>query len=146
MKVVLIADVKSKGKKGDLINVPDGYARNFLFPKNLAVLADNAALSELKSRKDATEHHKQEEIAAAQTVADKINGQTVTLKAKAGTSGRLFGSITSKEIADEINRTFSVNIEKKKLSIADIKNFGDYTADVKLYKGISAKVNVKVEE
>ena len=146
MKVVLIEDVKSKGKKGDLINVPDGYARNFLFPKNLAVAADNAALSELKSRKDAAEHHKQEEIAAAQAVADKINGQTVTLKAKAGTSGRLFGSITSKEIADEINRVFSVNIEKKKLSITDIKNFGDYTADVKLYKGISAKVNVKVEE
>ncbi|MBR6902914.1 MAG: 50S ribosomal protein L9 [Clostridia bacterium] len=146
MKVVLIEDVKSKGKKGDLINVPDGYARNFLFPKNLAVEADNAALSELKSRKDAAEHHKQEEIAAAQAVADKINGQTVTLKAKAGTSGRLFGSITSKEIADEINRVFSVNIEKKKLSITDIKNFGDYTADVKLYKGISAKVNVKVEE
>lgn len=146
MKVVLIADVKSKGKKGDIINVPDGYARNFLFPKNLAVMADNAALSELKSRQDAAEHHKQEEIAAAQAVADKINGQTVTLKAKAGTSGRLFGSITSKEIADEINRAFSVNIEKKKLSIADIKNFGDYTADVKLYKGISAKVNVKVEE
>lgn len=146
MKVVLIADVKSKGKKGDLINVPDGYARNFLFPKNLAVAADNAALSELKSRQDAAEHHKQEEIAAAQAVADKINGQTVTLKAKAGTSGRLFGSITSKEIADEINRAFSVNIDKKKLSIADIKNFGDYTADVKLYKGISAKVNVKVEE
>ena len=146
MKVVLIADVKSKGKKGDLINVPDGYARNFLFPKNLAVEADNAALSELKSRKDAAEHHKQEEIAAAQAIADKINGQSVTLKAKAGSSGRLFGSITSKEIADEINRVFSVNIEKKKLSIADIKNFGDYTADVKLYKGISAKVNVKVEE
>lgn len=146
MKVVLIADVKSKGKKGDLINVPDGYARNFLFPKNLAVAADNAALSELKSRQDAAEHHKQEEIAAAQAVADKINGQTVTLKAKAGTSGRLFGSITSKEIADEINRAFSVSIDKKKLSIADIKNFGDYTADVKLYKGISAKVNVKVEE
>lgn len=146
MKVVLIADVKSKGKKGDLINVPDGYARNFLFPKNLAVEADNAALSELKSRKDAAEHHKQEEIAAAQAIADKINGQSVTLKAKAGSSGRLFGSITSKEIADEINRVFSVNIEKKKLSIADIKNFGDYTADVKLHKGISAKVNVKVEE
>lgn len=146
MKVVLIADVKSKGKKGDLINVPDGYARNFLFPKNLAVAADNAALSELKSRQDAAEHHKQEEIAAAQAIADKINGQSVTLKAKAGSSGRLFGSITSKEIADEINRVFSVNIEKKKLSIADIKNFGDYTADVKLHKGISAKVNVKVEE
>ena len=146
MKVILLADVKSKGKKGDLINVSDGYARNFLFPKNLATEADSAALSEMKSRQAAAEHHKEEEIAAAKSLADKLNGKSVTLKAKAGASGRLFGSITSKEIADEINRVFEVNIDKKKLSVADIKNFGDYTAEIKLYKGISAKVNVKVEE
>lgn len=146
MKVILLADVKSKGKKGDLINVSDGYARNFLFPKNLATEADNAALSEMKSRQAAAEHHKEEEIAAAKALADKLNGKSVTLKAKAGASGRLFGSITSKEIADEINRVFDVNIDKKKLSVADIKNFGDYTAEIKLYKGISAKVSVKVEE
>ena len=143
MKVILLADVKSKGKKGDL---SDGYARNFLFPKNLAVQADNAALSEMKSRNDAAEHHKQEEIAAAEALAAKLNGKSITLKAKAGASGRLFGSITSKEIAEEINRAYSVNIDKKKLSVADIKNFGEYTAEIKLYKGISAKVNVKVEE
>lgn len=146
MKVILLQDVKSKGKKGDLINVSDGYARNFLFPKNLAVEADNAAMSEMKSRKDAAEHHIKEEIAAANALAEKLNGKTVTLKAKAGSSGRLFGSITSKEIAEEINSVFSVSIDKKKLSVADIKNFGEYTAEVKLYKGISAKVNVKVEE
>ena len=146
MKVILLADVKSKGKKGDLISVSDGYARNFLFPKNLATEADNAALSEMKSRQAAAEHHKAEEIAAAKALADKLNGKSVTLKARAGSSGRLFGSITSKEIADEINRVFGVNIDKKKLSVADIKNFGDYTADIKLYKGISAKVSVKVEE
>ena len=146
MKVILLADVKAKGKKGDLINVPDGYARNFLFPKNLAREADNAALSEMKSRKDAAEHHKKEEIAAAQALCDKLNGKTVTISAKAGSSGRLFGSITSKEIAEEINRAFSVDIDKKKLSVADIKNFGDYTAQIKLYPGISAQVNVKVQE
>ena len=146
MKVILLADVKAKGKKGDLINVPDGYARNFLFPKNLAVEADNAALSEMKSQKDAAEHHRKEEIAAAQALADKLNGKTVVLSAKAGSSGRLFGSITSKEIADEINRAFSVSIDKKKLSVADIKNFGEYTAQLKLYHGISAKINVKVQE
>lgn len=146
MKVILLADVKAQGKKGDLINVSDGYARNFLFPKNLAVEADSAALSELKSRQAAAEHHKEEEIAAAKALADKLSGKTVTLKAKAGSSGRLFGSITSKEIAEEINRVFSVSIDKKKLTVADIKNFGEYTAEVKLYKGISAKVNVKVEE
>ena len=146
MKVILLQDVKAKGKKGDLVNVSDGYARNFLFPKNLAVEADNAALSEMKSRQAAAQHHIEEEIAAAKAVAAKLDGKTVTLKAKAGASGRLFGSITSKEIAEEINRAFSVNIDKKKLSVADIKNFGEYSAEVKLYKGISAKVNVKVEE
>lgn len=146
MKVILLADVKSKGKKGDLINVSDGYFRNFLFPKNLAVEADNAALSEMKSRKEAAEHHKQEEIDAAKAIALKLDGRAVTLKAKGGTSGRLFGSITSKEIADEINSSFSTKIDKKKISVADIKNFGEYTAEIKLYKGISAKVTVKVEE
>lgn len=146
MKVILLQDVKSKGKKGDLINVSDGYFRNFLSPKNLAVEADNAALSEMRSRQAAAEHHKQEEIDAAKALAEKLDGKSVSLKAKGGTSGRLFGSITSKEIADEINRVFSVSIEKKKISVADIKNFGEYTAEIKLYKGISAKVNVKVEE
>ena len=146
MKVILLADVKAKGKKGDLINVPDGYARNFLFPKNLAREADNAAMAEMKSRKDAAEHHKKEEIAAAQALADKLNGKTVTISAKAGSSGRLFGSITSKEIAEEINRVYSVNIDKKKLSVADIKNFGEYTAQIKLYAGISAQITVKVQE
>ncbi len=146
MKVILLADVKSKGKKGDLINVSDGYARNFLFPKNLATIADSAAISEMNSQKAATEHHKQEEIDAAKAVAKILDGKTVTLKAKGGSSGRLFGSITSKEIADEINRVFSVNVDKKKLSVADIKNFGDYTAEVKLYKGIVAKLSIKVEE
>ena len=146
MKVILLADVKSKGKKGDLVNVSDGYARNFLFPKNLAVEADNAALAEMKSRQAAAEHHIEEEIAAAKELAAKLDGKTVVLKAKAGASGRLFGSITSKEIAEEINRVFSVSIDKKKLTVADIKNFGEYSAEIKLYKGISAKVTVKVEE
>ncbi len=146
MKVILLADIKSKGKKGDLINVSDGYFRNFLSPKNLAVEADNAAISEMKSRQAAAEHHKQEEIDAAKAVAAKLDGKSVTLNAKGGNSGRLFGSITSKEIADEINRSFSVSIDKKKISVADIKNFGDYTAEIKLYKGISAKVTVKVED
>ena len=94
----------------------------------------------------AAEHHKKEEIAAAQALSDKLNGKTVKISAKAGSSGRLFGSITSKEIAEEINRAFSVNIDKKKLVVSDIKNFGDYTAQVKLYPGISAQINVKVQE
>lgn len=146
MKVVLLQDVKGHGKKGELCNVSDGYARNFLFPKKLAVEADNAALNELKNREEAAAHHKQEEIDAANALASKLDGKTVTIKAKAGAGGKLFGSVTSKEIAKEIADTLGLQIDRKKMSVADIKNFGEYTAEIKLYKGISAKITVKVTE
>ena len=146
MKVILLSDVKGKGKKGDLVNVSDGYARNFLFPKNLAIEADNAALSELKSRNEASAHHKQEEIAAAKSIAEKLEGKTVVLSAKAGANGRLFGSVTSKEIVEKIEGDLGIKIDKKKMSVPEIKNFGEYSAVVKLYPGISATVNVKVTE
>ena len=105
MKVVLLADVKGHGKKGELCNVSDGYARNFLFPKKLAVEADNAALNELKNREESAAHHKKEELNAANETAKKLEGKTVVIKAKAGTGGRLFGSVTSKEIATITNST-----------------------------------------
>ena len=146
MKVVLLQDVKGHGKKGELCNVSDGYARNFLFPKKLAVEADNAALNELRNREEAAAHHKQEEIDAANALAAKLDGKTVTIKAKAGAGGKLFGSVTSKEIAKEIAHTLGLQIDRKKMSVADIKNFGEYTAEIKLYKGISAKITVKVTE
>lgn len=146
MKVVLLADVKGHGKKGELCNVSDGYARNFLFPKKLAVEADNAALNELKNREEAKAHHKQEEINAAKATAALLDGKTVTIKAKAGSGGRLFGSVTSKEIAAQIKESLGVEIDRKKMTAPDIKNFGEYTAEIKLYQGISAKVNVKVTE
>ncbi len=146
MKVVLLADVKGQGKKGELCNVSDGYARNFLFPKNLAIAADSAALSELKSREESKEHHKKEEIAAAKAAAEKLEGKTVVISAKAGANGKLFGSVTSKEIVAEIKKTLNMDIDRKKMSVADIKNFGEYTADIKLYQGISAKITVKVTE
>lgn len=144
MKVVLLADVKGLGKKGELCNASDGYARNFLFPKKLAVEADNGAMNELKNREQAAAHHKQEEIKAAKEIAAKLEGKTVTLKAKAGTGGRLFGSVTSKEIAAQIKTTLGVEIDRKKMSVADIKNFGEYTAEIKLYQGIVAKLTVSV--
>ena len=146
MKVILLSDVKGKGKKGELCSVSDGYARNFLFPKNLAVEADKAAMSELKSREAAAEHHKQEDIDAAKATAAKLDNKTVTLNARAGENGKLFGSITSKEIAEAVSKELGVTVDKKKLSVSDIKNFGDYTAEVKLYAGISAKITVKVTE
>lgn len=146
MKVVLLQDVKGHGKKGELCNVSDGYARNFLFPKKLAVEADNAALNELKNREQAAAHHKREEINAAKATADALNGKEVVIKAKAGSNGKLFGSVTSKEIAAEIKNKLGIEIDKKKMSVADIKNFGEYTAEIKLYQGIVAKINVKVTE
>lgn len=145
MKVILNADVKGLGKKGELVNASDGYARNFLFPKNLAVEANSTAMNELKNREAAKAHHIAEEKAAANASADKINGKEVVIKAKAGSNGKLFGAVTSKEIAAEINKTFGVEVDKKKVACADIKSYGEFTAEVKLYNGIVAKVTVKVE-
>jgi len=146
MKVILLEDVKGKGKKGELCNVSDGYARNFLFPKNLAIEADSAAMSELKSRDEAKAHHKQEEIDAAKKTASELEGKTVTISAKAGSNGKLFGSVTSKEIADQIEKELGIKVDKKKMTVADIKNFGEYNAEIKLYTGISATLTVKVTE
>jgi large subunit ribosomal protein L9 len=146
MKVILLQDVKGHGKKGELCNVSDGYARNFLFPKKLAIEADNTALNELKNREAAAAHHKKEEIDAANATAQKLNGKTVTVTAKAGSNGKLFGSVTSKEIAIAIKNTLGVEIDRKKMNVKDIKNFGEYTAEIKLYTGITAKLTVKVTE
>lgn len=146
MKVILLADVKGQGKKGELCNVSDGYARNFLFPKKLAVEADNAAMSEFKSKEEAKVHHKEEEIAAAKKTASLLEGKSVTMKVKAGSNGRLFGSVTSKEVAMEIKKSLGIEVDKKKMTMADIKNFGEYTAEIKLYTGITAKINVIVTE
>lgn len=146
MKVILLQDVKGLGKKGTLVNTSDGYARNFLFPKNLAKQADTAAINELNSKAAAAAFHYEEDKAAAKALAKKIEGTTVTLKAKAGANGKLFGSITSKEIATELNRMLSTNIDKKKLTVSDIKNYGEYTATVKLFTDVSASFTVAVKE
>ena len=146
MKVVLLQDVKGKGKKGELCNVSDGYARNFLFPKKLAVEADNAALNELKNREESAAHHKKEELQAAKETAAKLDGKTVSITAKAGAGGKLFGSVTSKEIAAEIKNSLGIEVDRKKMNVADIKNFGEYTAEIKLHQGVTAKITVKVSE
>lgn len=146
MKVVLTKDVKGKGKAGELINVSDGYARNFLFPQNLAIEANNAALSELKSREESKAHHTAVEKKEAEELAEKINNITVTIHAKAGNSGKLFGAITSKEVVSELKNQHSINIDKRKINMKDIKSYGDFTVNVKLYTGITASLNIKVEE
>ena len=146
MKVVLTADVKGHGKKGELVNVSDGYARNFLFPKKLAVEANNSALSELKSREEAKAHHIAVEKAEAQDIADKLNNANVVIKAKAGASGKLFGAITSKEIAAELENKLGIKLDRRKIVMKDIKSYGEYSVDVKLYTSIVAKLSIKVEE
>lgn len=146
MKVILLEDVKGQGKKGALVNVSDGYARNFLFPKNLAKEANATAMNELNSKAAAKAFHFEEDKAAAKALAEKIEGTSVKICAKAGANGKLFGSITSKEIAAELGKLLGITVDKKKLTVADIKNYGEYTATVKLFTDISATFTVVVAD
>ena len=146
MKVVLKQDVKGLGKKGELVNASDGYARNFLFPKNLAVEANAQNMSELKNREQAEKYRIETETAAAKKNAENISGKTIRLTAKAGQNGKLFGSVTSKEIAEKLASEFGIKVDKRKVVVDDIKQFGTYEFEVKLYQGISAKLFVMVGE
>ncbi|MBO4897309.1 MAG: 50S ribosomal protein L9 [Clostridia bacterium] len=146
MKVILQSDVKGKGKKGDLVNVNDGYARNFLFPKGLAVEATKAAINDFKGKESSAAYHKEQEILAAKETAAKLEGKTVKLSAKAGDNGKLFGSITAQGIADAIKMQLHVVVDKRKLVLGDgIKTIGNTEVEVKVYPEISAKINVLVE-
>ena len=139
MKVVLLQDVKSIGKKGELCNVSDGYARNFLLPRKLAKEANAQAMNREYKVKTETEK--------AQKNADALSGKTVKIYAKPGQAGRIFGSVTAKEIAEEIKRQFSIEVDKRKVALSmDIKAFGTYPVEVKFYGGITAQVNVTVCE
>ncbi len=147
MKVILLEDVKGAGKKGELVNVSDGYARNFLMPRKLAKEADAQAINELKNAEQSRQHKIAVETAQAQANAKMLEGQTVVMKAKAGQGGKLFGSVTSKEVANEIKQKYSLAIDKRKVVLeSDIKAFGTYKCEVKLYTGVSANINVKVVE
>lgn len=146
MKVILQQDVKSLGKKGELVNTSDGYARNYLFPRNLAIEANSQAMTELKNREDSKKHKIAVETQAAQEAADKIRGKAVKIKAKAGQGGRLFGSVTSKEIAEHIKKEYAIDIDRRKITAPDIKAFGSYQATVKLYQGVTADFTVMVTE
>lgn len=146
MKVILTQDVKGSGKKGELINAADGYARNFLLPKGLAIEANNQAIGELKAKEASKQHKIQVEKEAAMETAKRLEGKTVSLTAKAGAGGKLFGSITTKEIADAIKKQYGAEVDKKKINVNEIKAFGTYTAEVKLYTGIAAKMTVEVGE
>lgn len=147
MKVILLNDVKGSGKKGDLVNVSDGYARNCLLPKKLAMEATPHALNELNNAKKALQHKVEEEIKKAKEDADIIDGKSIKIIAKAGNGGRLFGSITVKEIAAKIEEVYKISVDKRKISLKnEIKSLGTYEFDVKLHNGISAKMKVMVTE
>ena len=147
MKVILTQDVKNLGKKGEMVSTSDGYARNFLFPRKLAIEANAQAMTELKNREDSQNHKIKVEKENATQAAAKLNGKTIKITAKAGQGGRLFGSITSKQVAEEIKKQYKIDIDKRKVVLeCDIKEFGTYSAEVKLYSGISAKIDVQVSE
>ena len=145
MKVILQQDVKNLGKKGDLVNASDGYARNFLFPKGLAIEANSSAMNDFNN-KASKKFHKAEEIKAAQADAAKLDGKTFKLTAKAGANGKLFGSVTSKDVSKQIKDELGIDIDKRKIVMPDVKAFGTVQAEIKVYQGISAKVFVQVSE
>ena len=146
MQVILNQDIKELGKKGELVNVSDGYAKNYLIPRKFAVAADAWALNELKNRESSKAHRLAVEKANAEEAAAKINGKTVRITAKAGKNGRLFGSVTTKEIAEKLKTEFGVTIDKKCITSEDIRSCGTYGCTVKVYSGITAEISVTVTE
>ena len=147
MKVILLEDVKGCGKKGELANVSDGYARNFLLPRKLAKEANAQAMNELRNHEESVRYKKETEKKIAETTAAAINGKTVKIVAKAGQGGRLFGAVTAKEIAEQLKKNFGVDIDKRKIVLdGDIKTFGNYECEVKLYNGVTAKIFAMVCE
>jgi ribosomal protein L9 len=146
MKVILKEDVKGQGKKGQLVNVSDGYARNFLLPRGLAMEADAQAMNDLKNKEEAAKHHAAVEKQTAMETAEALKGKTLKLTARAGQGGRLFGSVTTKEVAEALKAQFHVELDKRKISMADIKAFGSYEAEIKLHPGITATITVMVSE
>ncbi len=145
MKVILNQDIKGVGKKDQVINASDGYAKNYLFPKNLAVPADKGNMSKWQDRKDSAEFKKEEERKKAQKTKEEIENTTLVLSAKAGDNGKIFGAITSKEIAEELLKQKNIVIDKKKITIENIKNIGEYTAQIKLFEKIIAKLKIIVK-
>ena len=145
MKVLLLQDVKGQGKKDQIVEVSDGYARNFLFPKKLAVVADNKALNEVKNKEASKQYKIETEKAAANAIAAKLAEVVVKISATAGADGRLYGSITSKDIAEALAKQHGVTVDKRKIVMPDpIKTYGTYNFDVRLYPEIVGKVKVTV--
>lgn len=147
MKVVLLQDVKGLGKKGELVTAKEGYARNYLLPRGIAKEANAQAMNELKNAEASKQHKIDTQIAEANSAKEKLEGKTLVIHAKSGKEGKLFGSITPKEIANEIKQRYNIVVDKRKISIVgEIKQYGTYDSEVKLYSGITAKIIVEVRE
>ena len=147
MKVILLEDIKGVGKKDEVINASDGYARNFLFPKKLAIEADSGNMGRLQSKKDSQAHKKEVEKENAKQTAKKIEDITLVLKVKAGENGKIFGGVTSKEIADSLKKDYQIEVDKKKIMIKEtIKTLGSFNIDIKLFEGVNAKLKLKIVE
>ncbi|MCL2379083.1 MAG: 50S ribosomal protein L9 [Defluviitaleaceae bacterium] len=145
MKVILLEDVKGTGKKGQVVNASDGHARNFLFPRKLAIEASDANLASLNAQHKKAEHKVAQEVKSAQEIADKLQAKPVIISAKVGDTGRMFGSISNKEIAEAIQSQLGVTVDKKKINLTEpVKSVGKYTATAKLHTQVSATVNFEV--
>ena len=146
MKVLLTEDVKKLGKKGEIVEVSDGYAKNFILPKKLGIEATKAVLNEWQVKKGSEEHRKRQEEKQAKAQAAELSGKEVVIRTKAGEGGRLFGSITAKDVADAMEQQLKLKIDKKKIHLPDsIKGIGEYTITVKLHAKASAELRLKVE-
>lgn len=145
MKVILLQDIKNVGRKDEIINANDGYARNFLFPKKLALEATKDNLLKLQAKKDSQAHKKNLEIEEFKKQAEKINNIELTLKVKAGENGKIFGGVTAKEIAEELKKQYKMEIDKKKIVLKEtIKNIGRFSVEVKFGEGINAKLALNI--
>ena len=145
MKVILLDNVKGVGKKDEIINASDGYARNFLFPKKLAVEANAENMNKLNNKKNSEQHKKNVEKEKALEIVEKMKKITLTIKVKAGDNGKIFGGVTSKEISENLKQQFKIEIDKKKIVLNEnIKNLGVFNVSVKLFEGIVGNLKVNV--
>lgn len=145
MKVILLQDIKGVGKKDQIINANDGYARNYLFPKKLAVEATTGNLGNLKAKQESNQYRKDMQKEEAIKLADKIKNITLTIKVKAGENGKIFGGVTAKEIAENLKTQYDIEVDKKKINLSEtIKIIGTRTVDIKLYEGVIGKLKVEV--
>ena len=145
MKVILKADIKGVGKKDQVINASDGYARNFLFPKNLAVEANAENMSKLKAKQDSNAFKKSQEKQEAQKIADKLSKILMKVQVKAGENGKIFGGVSSKEIAENLEKQYNIKVDKKKIDLKEtIKTLGMFTIEIKLYEGVVGTLKLEV--